>query len=404
MQAAHGQDNYGYESGYGGGVYADGQAPFAAPGPYDYPVAKSGVDPYWVSPTPQSPQIFSSGDPFQSAFRSYDGFFFRTEYLLYDYSKPGDVLLGAPQFGNINPRDPFEVFDTTVFPATLLGTASVPSLDLMQARNNSGFKATAGVPLIFGSAEASIFTMGQSQLVFEDTTLLGTDDQPFAATTTLVNGAVGDNVLLYNDSFRAVFNTKLWGADSNIFFNGPSSQFFSFSPMIGFKYLDLRENLKQTGSFTPDPIFGLDTVVTRIDSSSANQIYAPQIGLRTKFENSFMAVTFDPKFGLGANVFKNRVSSNHLRSNGDPFTASEDSSASICPVVDLGLNGRLKVTDRISITGGYNFTFISRVTRPQNNIRYNDNGAANPPGIVVDTNKSDFIFQGIMVGVELRSP
>lgn len=424
MQAAHGQDNYGYGGGYGGGyqgapysgdpynggggysgAYADGgTAPFAAPGPYDYPVAREGVDPYWVAPTPQQPTVFSKTDPFQSAFRSFEGFFFRTEYLLWDYTRPGDVLLGAPQTGLIDPHDPFQVFDNTAFPPTLLGSASVPNLDQFKLRNNSGVRGTVGIPLIFGSSETSIFTMAQAQDNYLDTTLLGTDRQPYAATTTYVNGAIGDNVLLYNDSFKAVFNSKLWGGDSNLFFNGPSSQFFSFAPMVGFRYVDLRESLQQTGSFTPDPIFGLPKVVSQINSSSSNQVYAPQIGLRTKFENSFMAVTFDPKFGLGANVYRNRVSTNHLRSNGDPFIQTEDSAANISPVIELVLNGRLKVSDRISLTGGYNFMFVGRVTRPQDNINYNDNGAAAPPGIVVDSHKSDFVVQGIMAGIEFRAP
>ncbi|MDB5385995.1 MAG: hypothetical protein JWM11_1641, partial [Planctomycetaceae bacterium] len=258
MQAAHGQEDYGYGGGYGGGyngapggayygngyagggttIVDDGTAPFAAPGPFDYPIVKEGADPYWVAPTPQQPTVFSKADPFQSAFRSYEGFFFRTDYLLWDYTRPGNNLLGAPQSGLVDPHDPFQVFDTSTFPSTLLGTASVPNLDQFKLRNNSGVRGTVGIPLVFGSSESSIFTMGQAQDVFLDTSLLGTAKQPFAATTTYVNGALGDNVLLYNDSFKAVFNSKLWGADSNLFFNGPSSQYFSFSPMVGFKYLD----------------------------------------------------------------------------------------------------------------------------------------------------------------------
>jgi hypothetical protein len=430
MQAAHGQEDYGYGGGYNGaaangspyggtGYVDDGRSvgyapanPYAATNPYDYPVPVGAGDNYVAAPTPQSPMIFSQIDPFKSAFRSYEGFFFRTEYLLWDYTRPGDVLLGAQQSNLVDPHDPFDVFDTSTNPSTLLGQASVPNLDQFKLRNNSGVRGTVGIPLIFGSMETSIFSMGTAQDNFLDTTLLGTaadpltgkPGQPFAATTTSVNGALGDNVLLYNDSFKAVFTSKVWGGDSNIYFNGPSSQFFSFSPMVGFKYFDLRESLQQQGSFTPDPIFGLPKVVTDIYSASSNQIYAPQIGLRTKFENSWMAVTFDPKVGLGANVYKNRVYTNHLRSNADPFTQTIDSSSNICPTVDLGLNGRIKVSDRISLTGGYQFMFIGRVTRPQDNINYNDNGAANPPGIVVDTHKSDFIVQGITVGIELRAP
>lgn len=405
MQTACAQDGYGY----GGGAYSpygvfDGAAtiPGTPPGPYDGPIAQSGPNPYWVAPTPESPQIFSSGDPFQSAFRSFDGFFFRMEYLQFDYTRPGDVLLGAPQFGFIDPRIPFQVFDGG---GTPLGFATIPVLDDMRLVNVPGIRGTVGVPLIFGSFEGSVFTMNEAQQVLEDTDLDGTFSQPFLGTTTLQDGDISENIQLYNDSFRAAFTSRVWSSDLNLFFDGPSSNFFSFSPILGFKYLDLRESLEQKGSFTPDPTTGLPTVVSTINSYSSNRLFVPQIGLRSKFENSFMAVTFDPKFGLGSNVFKNRVNTNHFRSNGDPFVATEDSGAQLSPVIDLNLTGRVKVTPNFSLTVGYNFIFAGHVTRPQDNIRYNDNGPLPiEPDVVVKTHKQDMIFQGLTIGAELRRP
>ena len=215
---------------------------------------------------------------------------------------------------------------------------------------------------------------------------------------------IDNNIELYNDSFRTTFTSKLWSSEANLFFDGSSTNYFSFAPMIGFKYLDLREGLQQQGVFSPNPILGLPKVVTDIDSYSANQLYIPQIGLRTKFENSFMAVVFDPKFGLGANVYKNRLEVNNFRSNADPFTVIQDSTAQLAPVIDLNLTGRLKVTPNINITAGYNFIWASRVTRPQDNIYYNDTGSADPPGIVLRSHKQDMTFQGLTIGLEFRRP
>lgn len=402
-QAQYGYGDYGYNGGYSSGTGGGEYIPMTPPGPYDYPIEKSGRDPYWVAPTPETPQIFSSGDATGDAFRSWDGFFFRAEYLQLDYTRPGDVALGAPQFTQPNLRDPFQVFDNSTVPPTSLGFAQVPVLDTLLLNNNQGFRATAGIPLIFGSAEANIFKMSEGQTIFQDSSLDGTLQNPFLGTTTLVNGQVNDNIELYNDSFRAVFNSKLWGAETNIFFDGPSSNFFSFGPMVGFRYIDFREDLLQTGSFIPNPTTGLPTVVTNINSYSTNQIFTPQIGYRTKFENSFMMVTFDPKFGLGANVYRNRVSSQRFRSTGDPLVETEDSAAALAPVIDLGVTGALKLTPSLRLTVGYNFLFVSRVTRPQDNIRYNDNGPLPTlPGIVVDTHKQDVIFQGLTVGAEFR--
>lgn len=404
MQTVQAQDGYGngaYTS-YDG-VFADGATiPGTPPGPYDSPIAQSGPNPYWVAPTPQTPQIFSSGDPLQSSVRSFEGFFFRTEYLQLDYTPPGDVLLGAPQFGFIDPRIPFEVFDGG---GTPLGIATIPVLDNMRLVNVPGIRATAGVPLVFGSAEASIFGMHSAQQTKIDTNLLGTPEQPLLGTTFMLNGQLSDTIQLYNDSFRASFTSKVWGSDANIYFNGPTSNYFAFSPFVGFKYLDVRESLTQEGSFTPDPATGLPTVVSEINSYSTNQIFAPQIGLRAKFENEFMAVMFDPKFGLGANVFRNRVNSYHLRSNGDPLVETTDSGAQLSPTIDLNLTGRLKITPNFWLTAGYNFVFAGHVTRPQDNIRYNDNGPFPIlPDVVVHTQKQDMIFQGLTVGIELRRP
>lgn len=405
MQQATAQDGYSY----GGDAYSSygsydpgATIPSTPPGPYDGPIANYGANPYWVAPTPQSQQIFSSADGLGSAFRSYDGFFFRTEYLQFDYTRPGDVLLGAKQFGFIDPRIPFEVFDGG---GNSLGFASIPNLDAMRLVNVPGVRATVGVPLIFGSAEASIFGMNTAQQSFQDVNLPGTQQQPFVGTTTYVNGAFSDNIQLYNDSFRATFTSKLWSSEANIFFDGPSSNYFSFSPMVGFKYIDFRENLQQEGVFRPDPSTGLPSVRTTINSFATNQLFTPQIGLRTKFENSFGAITFDPKFGLASNVFNNRVNSNHFRSNGDPFVETTDSGAQLAPVIDLNLTGRLKITQSLFLTVGYNFIFAGHVTRPQDNIYYNDNGPSpTPPGIVVHTHKQDVIFQGLTVGAEYRLP
>jgi hypothetical protein len=404
MGTTHAQDVYSDGGGYSSyGAFGDGATIPNTPPPSAYasPYGQGGVDPYWVAPTPDQPQVFSRVDGVQSAFRSWDGFFFRTEYVQFDYTRPGNVLLGAPQFGIKNPAEPFQVFDSL---GNFLGFAEVPSLNTMKLNNIPGVRGTVGIPLIFGSFEGSIFGMGNAQQTIEDTALLGTIGQPFLGTSTLVNGIVDNNIELYNDSFRTTFTSKLWSSDMNLFFDGASTNYFSFAPMIGFKYLDLREGLQQRGVFSPDPLLGLPKVVTDIDSYSANQLFAPQIGLRTKFENSFMAVTFDPKFGLGANVYKNRLEVNNFRSNADPFTVMNDNTAQISPVVDLNLTGRLKVTPNINITAGYNFIFVSRVTRPQDNIYYNDTGSADPPGVVLRTHKQDMTFQGLTIGLEFRRP
>lgn len=379
---------------------------FDPPVPYGMPMHQAGADPYWVSPIPERPQLFSSTDPFQSGTRDYEGFFIRTEYLNWNFSDPGSVLLGAPQFGVGNPRDPRQIFDTSVDPADFLGFASVPSLDGMRLEDNSGARATVGIPLIFGAFEASVMGFGKARELMRDDNMLGTAEQPFYGTSTLVNGVIDQNIYLYNESFQASFQSRLWSAEANIFLDGPSSNFFSLSPMLGFKYMDFSEDLLQTGVFNPallsPPAVG-DRIVSRIDSYSVNQMFLPQIGLRTKLETRFLTVTFDPKFGLGPNVYKNTVRTVNFRSNGDPLVETVDDSTQLVPMIDLGVNGQIHLTPNFSMTVGYNFIWASGVTRPQDNIRYNDNGPLPTlPGVVVDTHRQDMKWEGLSIGGQLR--
>jgi hypothetical protein len=93
---------------------------------------------------------------------------------------------------------------------------------------------------------------------------------------------------------------------------------------------------------------------------------------------------------------------NHLTSNADPYTKSDDVTTQFSLGVDVGTYGQINITDNLRIRVGYNFYWFNRVTRPQNNIFYNDNGFAAPPGIVANLIKQDFIVHGVSVGGDLR--
>jgi len=51
----------------------------------------------------------------------------------------------------------------------------------------------------------------------------------------------------------------------------------------------------------------------------------------------------------------------------------------------------------------YQVMFASGISRPANNIFYNDNGPdPNPPAIVVDPSFKSMVWQGLTVGGELK--
>ena len=411
-------------SGYDAGVVPPGSAVVSDsnfdPGTNEYvdpaycpPGVAGGMGPtgsswaWWEGASdPGATQWFSRGN--RRPFRSFDGWFFRTEYLNWNYSPPGNTVLGAPIQGVPDPTVPREIFDNSTVPPTPLGFAAIPSLASMNLKSNNGVRGTIGIPLTFGSFEASALGFAKGHDLFFDNHLLGTQLNPFLGTSTFVNGQLGDNTQLYNSFFRADFSTKLYATEMNVFFDATESNFFALKPIAGFKYINLSESLSQRGQFVPAQIPGLPTLLpvnTGIDSWSTNNLFTPQIGLRTQFENKWLTVQFDPKFGLAADYYANNVSTNHFRSNADPLVFTRDMKTGLSPVIDLGLTSRFRVTKCFTLTAGYNLLWLGRVTRPQNNIYYNDNGPLpTPPGVVVRTQYTDMLLYGFSVGGEIRLP
>ena len=72
------------------------------------------------------------------------------------------------------------------------------------------------------------------------------------------------------------------------------------------------------------------------------------------------------------------------------------------PVFDVSMYGKVHVTPHFSLHAGYNFTYLFRVTRPADNIYYNDNGPNAAPGVVVDADTQDAHIQGLTIGGEFR--
>src|SRR5262249_2638219 len=147
--------------------------------------------------------------------------------------------------------------------STVTGVAFVPSTQSMNLGAISGVQVTGGVSFIDdGSVEVSAFMLARksSGFAFHDlgetfvpTGILTSVLVPnFIATSTLVNGQVSDHLLLY-DSYQAVFQTQLWGAEANYLYDLDAVGGLQFRPLIGVRYINLTERLTQTGVFLSDP-------------------------------------------------------------------------------------------------------------------------------------------------------
>lgn len=335
--------------------------------------------------------------------------YFRMEYLHYSFKNPSDRLLGSAILSQADPSVPFDVTDTG---GQLAGQARVPTTGDLQYPDGSGIRGTLGIPLIGGVLEANIFYFDQvedrsfiDRLGDQTTNNPFNDPDPpaqFLATSTLTNGQLGNNLLIYDDSFTSTTKADLWGSEINYIFDAYLPEpMFQIRPMFGFRYLDFNEELNQVGVFDQQDML-VTPLVSRISSYSENSIYAPQIGLRAEMVSRWLTLGIEPKLAAGVNVYETSVITQSLRSPGDPLTKTTESGEEFSLVGELSIYAKLHIRQNFAITVGYQATVMNQIARPHSSILYNDNGANADPAIVTRSSHERFDFGGINVSGELR--
>ena len=84
---------------------------------------------------------------------------------------------------------------------------------------------------------------------------------------------------------------------------------------------------------------------------------------------------------------------------------TEDRSVFFSPIGELQTYARIRVTDSIWFSVGYQLLYISRITRPHDNVYYNDNGTfPTPPGVVVKPKSTYMRIDGLTLGLEIVLP
>ncbi len=326
--------------------------------------------------------------------------YLRLEYMQWNFQDPGNQLLGSSVAGQIDPSQPFR---TTI--NGLPGTARVPTTEPLHFRDVQGIRGTIGVPTSIGNFEASFFAFDRVHADFFETVaeplVLNPSAQIQLATSTRLNGQISTNLFLYDASFRIFHNSQIFGGEANWIGKSPYEEGLIVRPLAGFRYLDIQERLFQQGTFDQQGVL-VPPLVSDIDSTVSNQIYAPQIGLRLEFAQRWFTLGFEPKVGFGVNTFDATVGTNQLRSQGDPAVTTRESGTKFSPVGDFSVYGKFHVRDNFSLTGSYQIMVASGISRPATNIFYNDNGSSQPAAIVVNPSFDNMVWQGITIGGELR--
>jgi hypothetical protein len=331
----------------------------------------------------------------------------RIEYLNYAFKNPSDRLLGSPILSQVDPSVPFPVTDTGGQPA---GEARVPTTGDLQYPDAQGIRGTLGIQLIGGTLEANIFYFSPAEdrsfidrLGDQSTNnpLNPLEPPQFLATSTLTNGQLGNNLLIYDDSFTSTTKAELWGSEANFIFDAYLPEpMFQLRPMVGFRYINFNEELHQVGVFDQQDQL-VTPLVSQISSYSENSIYAPQIGLRAEMVSRWLTLGIEPKLAAGINVYETSVVTQGF-ANGDPIIRTTASGEKFSFVGELSLYARLHIRQNFALTVGYQATVMDQIARPHSSILYNDNGAAADPAIVTRPSHERFDFGGINVSGEFR--
>lgn len=355
--------------------------------------------------------------------------YYRGEYLLWNGSRPGNVLLGADPPGGfipgtlVNPVPP-NTFTVTGNPLTgNPATAIEPSLSAFDVKNMNGYRGTIGTYIGPGAAEFSAFILQNRKNEFDGTSLI-TPEIPadllanppilvpipanFIGQPITIAGV--PTTMLYMNEYFAVMQTSIWGAEANYVLDAPNAgtgDFLTISPIFGFRYFNYRESLLQRGDyqFVTDPTTNPVTTspeARAIYSASNNNSYGPQIGVRAEVGTTRLKFGAEPKVMLGLNTYTAALSTINVPFD-DPANNLNQSfhkkSTTFSPIADLKLYTRIALSQHAHVFAAYNVMFVGQISRPYDTMGYNiladGTGLFNP-------HHTDTIIQGLSVGGELR--
>lgn len=355
--------------------------------------------------------------------------YFRAEYLLWSGTRPGDVLLGAtPTAGFVAPTIDAPVYPNTFVVPTNPVTGTVdravePSLSAFDVKNMNGFKGTMGLPIGPGAIELSAFVLATRQNRFDGTSLiipaqpadlLSTPPVPIAVPGRYIGQPINvggiQQVMLYDSGYQAIMKTSIYGGEANYVFDAPNAgtgDLLTFSPVVGFRYLNYLESLYQGGgySFVTDATTNPVTTTPKgrsLASQSNNNSYGPQFGVRAEATISKVTFGAEPKIMLGLNSYTASLSTINVPTNtttSDVAFNFHKKATTFSPIADLRLYTRINVSQRMNVYAAYNVMYVGSISRPYDSIGYNI--TANGNGLFTPS-FTDTIIQGLSVGGELQ--
>jgi hypothetical protein len=219
---------------------------------------------------------------------------------------------------------------------------------------------------------------------------------------------------------------KLWGAEANGVFNVVRNGPLTVNALIGFRYLDLQENLSMQGSSID--ITGVGINQYWLDSfSTRNHFYGGQLGFKMNYQTGNWSIEAIGKVALGSTNQTSDVAGGSLWSGAgfpqppgffpgglltEPSNIGQQGGNHFSVIPQIGLKVGYNLTSWAKATVGYDYLFWSGVVRPGNQIDRNVNftqipgaqpffgGPAGPAVPATRFNRSDFSATGVSFGLE----
>ncbi len=409
-----------YESGYEGGMMSPGGAypggPAYCPPGYDpgYGPQFGQTSGYELIPNHRDQEPFQ--DPAHDFLASVaQNSWLRLEYLNWSMREPGETLLGADVSGETNQSEPYLALERSSSELLVGKTGTLSEIELA---NQNGIRGTWGIDMHDGTLETNVWYLAKHEQTIDEGefftsasgidplfTLLGVDSAIFVplkfqgqVPASDGSGITTTGVVAFDSSYQAKLETSLFGAESNYVWNyyRPDAA-FQWRPTAGVRYVHFNEQLTITGTSTRP-----DTRIATIESTSYNNVIGPQVGLRGELRDKWFSVSAEPKFFLGANRHSSRVKTTNLYDSTSGQVASDDQTYELTPGFNIAVQGKVNISEHLSVFVGYDLLYLYRVARPFDSINYNDNGPDSAPGVVLDLHFTDFLVQGVSVGGEYR--
>ncbi len=240
-----------------------------------------------------------------------------------------------------------------------------------------------------------------------------------AGETTLNSGGLANVV-------SVSINSRLWGAEANSILSLWSSDRARVTGLVGFRYIDLNENLTLSEA-VPDP--ATNGLAVAVDGfGTRNQFYSGQIGARVEWTYGRWSLDATGKIALGSMHQVSNIAGATTVTNGafgnptgttagglfaEPSNIGTTSRNVFAVAPEVTFQVGYDLTPRLRSFVGYNFIYMSSVLRPGNQMDRNVNPTQNsflvPPGTLTGPaapvpffRSADFWAQGFNFGLEFK--